>query len=52
MAGSGCGIGSSDINHAMFALWKEHGQDLQAYMYAGLELYGERIQDRLAEAGV
>jgi len=43
MEGSGCGIGSSDINHEMFSIWKSVGKDLEHYIQACYELYLERI---------
>lgn len=43
MEGSGCGIGSSDINHEMFSIWKSVGKDIKAYIEACYELYLERI---------
>lgn len=43
MAGSGCGISSSDINHEMFSIWKSVGKDLEHYIQACYELYLERI---------
>ena len=43
MAGSGCGISSSDVNHEMFSIWKEAGKDLGTYIERCYELYLERI---------
>lgn len=45
MAGSGCGISSSDINHAMFELWKNVGKDKKAYIEEGMNLYAERLNE-------
>lgn len=45
MEGSGCGIGSSDINHSMFALWKSVCKDKDAYVKEGVNLYLERINE-------
>ena len=43
LEGSGCGIGSSDINHEMFGIWKGNGKDKDAYVHECVELYEERI---------
>jgi hypothetical protein len=43
MEGTGCGIGSSDINHEMFGIWKGNGKDTDAYVQECLDLYEERI---------
>jgi hypothetical protein len=43
MEGTGCGIGSSDINHEMFSMWKSNGKDKDAYVQVCVELYEERI---------
>jgi hypothetical protein len=43
LEGSGCGIGSSDINHEMFGIWKGNGKDKDAYVEECLDLYEERI---------
>ena len=45
MAGSGCGISSSDINHAMFELWKNMGKNKKAYVNEGKNLYAERLNE-------
>lgn len=46
MAGSGCGIGSSDINHEMFSIWKSVNKDVNSYVSTCAELYMERINER------
>jgi len=43
LEGTGCGIGSSDINHEMFGIWKGNGKDTDAYVEECLDLYEERI---------
>ena len=43
LEGTGCGIGSSDINHEMFGIWKGNGKDTDAYVQECVELYEERI---------
>jgi hypothetical protein len=43
LEGTGCGIGSSDINHEMFGIWKGNGKDKDAYVQECVELYEERI---------
>lgn len=43
MEGTGCGIGSSDINHEMFGMWKSNGKDKDAYVQECVDLYEERI---------
>lgn len=43
MEGTGCGIGSSDINHEMFGIWKGNAKDKDAYVQECVDLYEERI---------
>jgi hypothetical protein len=46
MAEMGCegeGIGSSDINHSMFGIWKSCGKDKDMYVKECVDLYEERI---------
>jgi len=43
MAGSGCGISSSDVNHEMFSIWKSVNKDVDSYISTCAELYMERI---------
>lgn len=45
MAGTGCGISSSDINHSMFQLWKDMGKEKKAYIDEGINLYAERLNE-------
>lgn len=45
MEGTGCGIGSSDINHEMFGIWKGNAKDTDAYVQECLDLYKERLNN-------
>jgi hypothetical protein len=45
LEGTGCGIGSSDINHEMFGIWKGNGKDKDAYVEECLEFYEVRINE-------
>jgi hypothetical protein len=48
MKSMGCeehGIGSSDINHEMFAIWKSCGKDKDLYIKECENLYEERINE-------
>ena len=45
LEGTGCGIGSSDINHEMFSIWKGNKKDKDLYVQECVELYGERINE-------
>ena len=43
LEGTGCGVGSSDINHVMFGIWKGNKKDKDLYVQECVELYEERI---------
>ena len=45
LEGTGCGIGSSDINHEMFGIWKGNAKDTHAYVQECLDLYEERLNN-------
>ena len=45
LEGTGCGIGSSDINHEMFGIWKGNAKDKDAFVQECLDLYEERINN-------
>lgn len=47
MAGSGCGISSSDVNHSMFNIWKSVNKDKQAYIDEGINLYSQRLGEAI-----
>ena len=50
MKSMGCegeGIGSSDINHSMFGIWKSVGKDKKAYIDECIELYSQRLYDAM-----
>ena len=50
MLPEGCGISSSDINHELFSLWKDCGEDFSNYVSAIVELLDsrERMKELLA----
>ena len=45
LEGTGCGIGSSDINHEMFGIWKGNAKDTDTYVQECLDLYEERLNN-------
>ena len=45
LEGSGCGIGSSDINHEMFSIWKGNKKDKESFVQECEDLYEERINN-------
>ena len=45
LEGTGCGIGSSDINHEMFGIWKGNAKDTYTYVQECLDLYEERLNN-------
>ena len=45
LEGTGCGIGSSDINHEMFGIWKSNAKHTLAYVQECLDLYEERLNN-------
>lgn len=47
MAGSGCGVSSSDINHSMFNIWKDVGKNIEAYIEECTNLYAQRLGEVL-----
>ena len=55
MKSMGCegeGIGSSDVNHSCFNMWKSNDKKVRAYMHEGLNWYGEEINERMEAVGL
>jgi len=48
MKSLGCegeGIGSSDISHSMFGIWRGTGKDKKMYIDEGITYYGRRLEE-------